>query len=404
MIPYIVYIVMTLILSIIYDGREDSRQKCVWYGLTCLYLILLAGLRNGVGGDTQFYMLEFDKVPIYPSDYKNYIVDNFEMHSFMPGWSILNILCKHFFDSFYAVQIIEAIIVNSCIFFIFHKYTSRIFLCALLFGVTGYFFIYNTEVMREAIAVSIGSIGMYQYLNGKKLFFYVTILIGLTFHISVLILIIFPLSKLIHSISIKSLISALSISFIIWLSSTILLTLIFKHFSGESYLIAKITTYSDVMSNIWGFLESALRYLVAQAGILLFAQFDPKESDQMRSHYSNIVGFYLMIATIVCAIPGTYRFINYTAIFSIVLVADFIGSLKYQLTNMALSKCIILLIFVLYSGKYYFKVWPNSQRHNYEFFVPYTSIVDQNVDTDYRYYLWFDAVHREKNQKNSRGL
>lgn len=404
MIPYILYIVMTLILSIFFDGREETRVKRVWYGITCLFLILLVGFRNGVGGDTQCYIVDFDYVPPLASDYRDYIRDNFIMNSYMPGWSILNIICKKLFDSFYAVQLIEAIVVNTCIFYLFRKYTSRIFLCALLFGFTGYLFIFNTEVMREALAISIIGIGMYHYLNGKRFALYISILIGLMFHASAIIALLFPLMKLCKSISYKTLLVYFGCSFLLWVFSNFLMLYILNHVSGEMALLSKMISYGDKMNNIFGFLESALRYLVAQACILYFAQFSPTKTEQLDAHYAHYVGFFLVIATVVCAIPGFYRFLNYTAVISIILVAEFIGSMKSQLTNLAITKCLVLLIFSFYCGKYYFKVWPNSKRHNYEFFVPYYSVLDENPNTEYRYYMWQDAVNREKTQKDSRGF
>ena len=107
---------MTLILSIWYDGKAETRGKKVWYIITCLFLIMLAGLRNGVGGDTQAYMDNFEYVPYMQQEYRSYILDNFQIRSYMTSWSILNILCKRWFDSFYAVQLIEALLVNTCIF------------------------------------------------------------------------------------------------------------------------------------------------------------------------------------------------------------------------------------------------------------------------------------------------
>lgn len=404
MIPYILYIVMTLILSILFDGREETRAKRAWYGIICFFLIILVGFRNGVGGDTQCYMVDFEYIPTLASDYREYIRENFIMHSYMPGWSILNIVCKRLFDSFYAVQLIEAIIVNTCIFYIFRKYTSRIFLCALLFAFTGYLFIFNTEVMREALAISIISVGMYKYLNGKKLTFYITILIGLTFHVSAIIALLFPLLKFCKNISFTTLIYSFVGSFVLWLFSSVLMLYILNHLSGDIALLGKMISYGDKMNNIFGFLESALRYLVAQAGIMYFAQFSPTKTEQLKDHYTHYVGFFLLIAVFVCAIPGLYRFLNYTAVISIILVAEYIGSMKSQLTNLAISKCVVLLIFSFYCCKYYYKVWPNSKRHNYEFFVPYYSILDENPNTEYRYYMWQDAVNREKTQKESRGF
>ena len=47
MIPYAIYILMAIVLSILYDGQEEcTNRKKVWYGIMCLYLVLLAKTKN----------------------------------------------------------------------------------------------------------------------------------------------------------------------------------------------------------------------------------------------------------------------------------------------------------------------------------------------------------------------
>lgn len=396
---YVVFILATLLLSFIYDKREECHAKNFWYGAVYIALVLMMGFRNGVGGDTQYYMIEFEDVPTLISDYGEYIRNNAILHGYMPGWSLLNIVSMWCFGSFYAVQLIEALIVNSCVFYLFKRYTHKIFLCILLYAFTGYIFRFNTEVMREAIAIGMVSVGMYKYLNGNKLFFYLTILIGFTFHVSAALALLFPLMRFFHSISYKTLILIFGGSFVLWLGSTAVLMFVAQYVGGDSFLVSKMERYGEMKNNIFGFLESALQYLVAQAGILYFAQSSSNQTEQFQSDYPRYAGYFLVLAMIVCAIPGTYRFLNYAAIFTIIMTAEFVGSLKKQLTYLALSKCVVLLIFGFYSCKYYYKVWPESKRHNYEFFVPYTSILDKNPNTEYRYYMWHDAVSRDQVRK-----
>ena len=281
MIPYILFILMTLTLSIIYDGREDSRGKRIWYAVTYLFLVLVMGFRNGVGGDTQSYMAAFDYVPAIATEYGDYITENFLLRSYMPGWSLLNILAKRWFDSFYAVQMIEALIVNTCVFYIFNKYTKKIFLCILMYAFTGYIFRFNTEVMREAIAISLISVGMYKYLNGQKIYFYLSILVGLLFHVSALTALLFPLARL-RSISYKTLIAGFLGSFALWAVSNPLMLFIMNHLLSDSAIANKILNYSDQASNIFGFLELALQLLVSLAGILYFAQSSPSQKDILK--------------------------------------------------------------------------------------------------------------------------
>ena len=404
MMVYAIYIIMTLALSALYDRSDDSIGKSKWYAFTCIYLILLAGFRNGMGGDTQFYMRDFDNVPIFASDYCEYIIENMLSRSFMPGWSILNILCKNVFNSFYAVQLIESLIVNCCIFYLFKKYTRHVFLCALLYGISGYFFIFNTEVMREAIAIACVGIGMYHYMRGNKVYFYILVSAALMFHLSALMALLFPLTGFVHRISIKVLILSFCISFALWILSDTVVLFLIDHISDNLPGATKIISYADQKSNIFGFLELALRYLVGMAGIIYFSQFSPNRTETMKSDYAHYSTFFLGIAIIACAISGFYRFLNYSAIFLLIMVSEFIGNWKNQLTQLAFTKMVLVCIFFFYSGKYFYRIWPNVKRHNYELFVPYTSIMDRNVDTDYRYEMWQDAVDKDRNKNNSRGL
>ena len=95
MLPYLFFIVLTLGLSVVYDGQtEYTRTKKAWYIIVGLYLILLAGFRNGVGGDTQQYMLAFEEVPSTWGELNEFIHDELIESGYMPGWSVLVFLCR----------------------------------------------------------------------------------------------------------------------------------------------------------------------------------------------------------------------------------------------------------------------------------------------------------------------
>jgi hypothetical protein len=98
-LPYIFFILLTTVLSFFFDRQEEYKgRKKAWYIIVGVYLVLLAGLRNGVGGDTQYYMEAFEHVPTNSSEYLPYISQSMLSSGYMPGWTILNIICKHFFN------------------------------------------------------------------------------------------------------------------------------------------------------------------------------------------------------------------------------------------------------------------------------------------------------------------
>ena len=404
MLAYIIFIVLTLVFSITFDGYENNRSKNIEYGIVCLYTILLIGLRNGVGGDTQAYMEFFEEVPTNPVEYSNYIKDMMILNGFMPGWSMLTIICKVLFDSFYAVQIIQTVIVNLCVFYIFKKYTKHIFLCVLIYGISGQLFNFNTEIMREGIAIAIGSIGMYQYLRGNKLSFYLLIGVSLLFHISAVILLIFPFIR-IKEITFKTLLTAFGISFFLWFASDFVVGKMVEFIASESSIANKVISYSDQQSNIFGFLMNAIILFVTQIGIMFFAKETVCNNEILEKDYAHYMGFALLIAVLICGIPGFRRFANYTIIFYLIMITEFVFNLKKQLVAYPVAKLIVLGSFIYFTTAFYIQYWPQNERYHYEFFVPYTSAFDEYVDNSYRISMHLEAVTpKEIDSKNSRSF
>ena len=245
---YSIYILMCLILSAIYDGEKERRGKTFFYSLMCLYLIMLAGLRHGVGGDTQYYMEEFEQLPGTLAEYGSYMQYMLNMYGQMPGWTFLNVACKQLFGSFYAVQLIEAAVVNITLFYVFHKYTKHIFLCILLYVVTAQFFNFNTEVMREGMAIGLCSVGMYGYIQGKKGQFYLLVAVSLLFHISAVAALIFPFIRL-KEITWQTLAYAFVISLGLWGLSDLIISRLTETLTGDGGLIEKVLNYSNCKSN-----------------------------------------------------------------------------------------------------------------------------------------------------------
>lgn len=397
MIPYLLFIALTLILSILYDGQEEfTREKKLWYGIVCLYLILLAGFRNGVGGDTQQYMQLFETVPSNWGELSDFINEEMVYSGYMPGWSVLVFLCKRWFDSFYAVQLIQALIVNIGIFYLFRQYTAHVFLCALLYGISNAFFLLNMEVMREAFSVVLCGIGMHQYLRGAKWKFYLLVPIALLFHTSALIVLLFPLARF-KQINIKTMAYAFIAALAVFLLSDAIVNFLPSLFgSAANRTIEKIVKYSDVTLNIFGFLENALRYLVIEAGMIYFAQWSLGDDEQKQQEYKRYMSFYLMVTVLICGFVGFSRFKNYTLVFFLIMLTEFIYHYKSQLCTNAIIKVVILAGLIFYTGRYYMTYYPGCHGYKYEFYYPYTSVLEEDVDTSKR-----KDMHTEANFKVS---
>ncbi len=389
MLVYIVYIVMTIVLSFIYDKQEDSFYKRSWWSIVCLYLILVAGLRHNVGGDTLYYMDDFNYIPKQIGEWKQYILQMMTRNAYMPGWTIFTILCKYCFDSFYMLQLIHAAFVNICIFYLFRKYTQHIFLCALLYGLSSYYFIFNMEIMREAIAIGLCGLSIHFYLQGQKKWFYILAFISLSFHISAIIIFLFPLIKF-KKITYKTMLLAIIFSIGLWFASTTLLGYIVEYFSIGDALGDKLINYSGQSSTFIEFFHALAIYMIIQGGIMFFAQNNKIDDKNWMKNYNHIMGFRIIVAIIICGFRGFERFLNYTAIFYLILLTDFIYNYKKQLYNLALTKIVLIITVIFFCARFYMHYYPISNRYRYDLYIPYTSIFNDYVDDSFR-----KAIHDE---------
>ena len=89
-----------------------------WYYFNLLVLILFAGLRYRIGGDTLLYMGMFEECPKL-QDLKYF---DFASAQYNPLWYILNGLSRSIYDDFFLFQLIHAFIVNVSFFHFFRKF------------------------------------------------------------------------------------------------------------------------------------------------------------------------------------------------------------------------------------------------------------------------------------------
>ena len=136
---YFLIFVLLLIPVVKYDWMAKSGGENVWYYFSLMLLILFAGLRYRVGGDTMTYMAMFEEIPSL-SEYKNF--DFFEA-AYQPLWYLLNMLSKSINESFTCFQLIHATILNVSFFHFFRKYCPNYYFSAILLYFLTYFCYFN---------------------------------------------------------------------------------------------------------------------------------------------------------------------------------------------------------------------------------------------------------------------
>lgn len=174
-----IYLFLLIVFSIpvFFKDKLPFFEKSYWYWGECILLILVAGLRLVVGGDTQTYLADFD---IYPP-LEDFTIFHFALFRYQPLWTLLNCAAKSIYPQFFVVQIIVSCIINPVTFYIIKKETEKKYEVALVFLLFQYLYL-NCEIMRETIAISLFYFAFSFYIKRKWLPYYGICCIAFFFH------------------------------------------------------------------------------------------------------------------------------------------------------------------------------------------------------------------------------
>lgn len=397
---YLIFILLAVYYSYRYDGIEEydsHKQHRLW--LMCAYLVCLAGFSYGLGGDKFTYMAEFEKYPDSFFEVENEIWLQFMLKGQMPLWTLLNIFCKTFFGTFYAVQFVQSAAINIAVCYLVSKYTHRYFLFILIYVFTLQYFVFNTEVMREGLALSFALLGMHEYMSGKKWLFFVLLSLGLLFHISAAIAFLFPFVR--FKISWKTLVVAFCCAFSIWLLSDLILgKVMVAVLGGMGAMVEKVLFYSLHASTIFGFLRNTISYLIFPF-IIMYSTMSMESSEELKRRKEKMMSFMVVLAVLASSFAGFVRVYNYTQIFYLIMFADFVYMLfrikKHLIVRVATLAGTIFLILCNY-----FIYYKTTDTYYWQFFYPYTCILDEDDSVYIREVAHGEATAEEQTDKNVR--
>lgn len=418
-IVYLIFILLTVWCSFKYDGIENRgvvvakdglptaasvpqiagdeadddeyqtafRRKKHRLWLLCAILIMMSGFSYGLGGDKFAYMDFFDTMTLDISLFES-IYYGILFQSYMPFWTIVNLFAKSWGDSFIIVQFVQSAIVNVLFCYFVSRYTKRWFMFLLLYFLTEVYFQFNMEVMREGIAIAISMIGIHEYFNGRKLRFVLYFFLALMFHLSAIIVLVFPFVR--FRISRMTLVYALLVAFVTWAVSDLLLVAIAQFaIGGIGALIQKVLFYALQASNIFGFIRSAITFLVFPFVIMYFSVQD--ESDpELRRRKEHLMSFSIFLSVIGCAFAGFTRCRNYAEIAYLLMFADF-AYMMFRTNQHLISRCIVVVGTFFLVGLKYMIYYPANKAYFYQLFVPYTTVFTD----DYRDVRYRDLIHQE---------
>lgn len=311
---YILPLFILIYCTIKYSGVSlPSKKSNTWLWIIALSFIGIAAFRFEIGADTAYsYMPDYDQ---YPS-LGNLKPIDFDMTNYQPGWVVLNSICKSISDSFYTFQTIHALILNLTIIFFLKRNTKNVFAALLVYYIMNYLE-YNTECLREAMAISFSLIAYEFYKSKKYIFVLLFAFLAFNFHISALGALLIPL---LYKVKFSKK------SFTIILLLALVSPFIYQALPDQTQLIMSLTGRQDMSSYYNNQFSQTLNtnYYIMHVAIYVFipfflAYYSMKHSDGRYIGFAYAFSILQMLAVFSYAF---YRLSNYIAPFYWIMIAD----------------------------------------------------------------------------------
>lgn len=235
------------------------------------------------------------------------------------------------------------------------------------------------EILREALAISIFLISYNAFINKKWLWYYLGVLIAFFFHLSAIILIIFPLFRTRFTFN-TFVIILVSMSIVLSFFRDEILDIILSFVTNEKLIWAAIT-YLRLEINFNGIIFILASKVLAPLLFLYLSEIKLKYKPEIKT----LIYLYVIISLVSIFIEPFYRFTNYITPFYYVFIINVLiriysSDYFFRLRQPVIAFCVVIpLIFQTYyfmrstssvvSGTRYYRVW-----------TPYYSVFHQVED------------------------
>jgi hypothetical protein len=298
----------------------------------------------------------------------------------------LTSFCKSF-GNFIWLQIIVAIIANSCYFYFFIKTTTKVFTGLLIYFLLDYLY-FNTDIIRESISVGFCLVALVKWCNKKYILFYFFVLIATLFHFFAITFFLIPLvlTSRINS-KIKIFFALISFIFLVSLqSATSTIGIIISLLNSDND-ISIFSSFESSEISISGYIFNFMR-VIPLLFIILYYSGKRKMSSLLIPKRIVLIFSYIFIYIVmlrVFAIPFLERLLNYV-IFIIHLIHISISLDIARVYFTKSSRFIVILIFIFSSFFFYIApfltIHPLYGVRYYKIYYPYYSIFSEETDKD----------------------
>lgn len=331
------------------------KNKKFMMFLPYVFLILFAGLRNGIIG----------------ADYKNYIAffRGYMRYGEMPygwGWRLVNALVGFFTSDYHYLGIVTALVVISLFFYVMEKNVSTNYwwLCLLVYIFNPYLYIQgNFNIMRQGIAMAVILYVFTRYLNKKSLFWFIVgTAIASCFHTSALFMLMiiffmkYPLTKKFHYIMAVI---------------TFVLSIIITD-SRIIGLIARYTAYGKYINSqdVTLFNFTAYKLFIFLTTLLLCYLYDNLFDNKDEKMCTDIYIFSLCILNLLLINDIAYRIYLYFAIMHTVFLPIILGNISKKRNDRYLNLAIHVTVVAYYIMYFVVFIYIMAASHNTSY-IPY---------------------------------
>ncbi len=380
-----IYLLPLLFLSVFVLLNEYLRspKRCentIIYLLFIGYYTILMALRYRVGIDTLNYMESYELLSKVDNISLRGILSTFE-----PLYFALCLLCRAISEDFVVLQIAHTLIINILIsIFIFRNTQYR--LTALLFYLIVCFLYFNTEIIRESIAVAI-FINAVELLKRRRYGWYYIVMVAASgFHTSALVTLLIPLFM---NLRLNRLFfgSLALFATLLYLYTEELLPIFVMAGGGNLIAMEKIITYMNTEPlNVNWLIVTMFRSIALPA--LFLTLYNHNEDPQDQFEYTNMILLYIIVSFGILFIQIIFaRIGNYFIFFYILLLTELLHKLKMGRLRY-LNFALISLLLLSY-GQYYFRSTENVVAGSFEYsrWYPYSSVLDKRVEPQ-REQIW----------------
>lgn len=386
---YLIVIVL-LFVGLHFDNKDwKNRSKNIWWYFELIVLILLAGLRYRVGGDSLGYDDMHAHMETLSQLFNLKELSDWADLRYMPLWHYFVALCLEVTDDFIFLQIVESIFVNSVIFWFVKKYANRPFMVVLFYFVMMYPY-YNTEILRQIISVCVFLLAIPSLLAGKYVRFYLLAILALGFHhASVFLFIVPPVFIFMKKMGDKSMVGFMLIFIIgmIFVSQLDLVSTLMKLWGMSQ--VGSAMSHNDV--NHTSFVGVIYRLITEWLLTFLFlflCKYQNKEDRAMLS-------IYVFISGIAIPVFLMYRIVDFMWIPFYVIIMNNLD--RFYLSRRTMQKLriknyrlygllsiLVVLNVLIVRFNYYmldrYEITGMRDSYQYNMYIPYHSVFDQEKD------------------------